>query len=112
MTDTKISALEIDTAVPAGTYVTYVRPHQLKRTDLYTEGVGKSIRRVVIESVASGEITYRGRPVHVLFVIGRDLFSQKPVIYTKTSWEFMEVQRIGDAPQYRSAVKVLDQYVY
>lgn len=112
MTDTKISALEIDTAAPAGTYVTYVRPHQLKRTDTYIESIGKSVRRVVIESVTNGEVVYRGRMVPVLFVTGRDQYTQRPVIYTKTSWEFMEVQRIGDAPQYRSAVKALDQYVY
>lgn len=112
MTDTKISALEIDTVAPAGTYITYVRPHQLKRTDTFVEAVGKNIRRVVIESVTNGEIPYRGHRSPVLFVTGVDQINGRKVVYTKTSWEFMEVQRIGDAPQFRSVAKVRDQYVY
>jgi hypothetical protein len=98
-----------------GTYQTVVRPHQLKRTDIYTEVLGKSRRNVVIEKVTCGEITYRGRPVPVLFVHGFDEQLKHPVRYTRTGWEFLEVIRIGEAPQYRRALEQLNvstQFVY
>jgi hypothetical protein len=101
--------------VRPGTYQTIVRPHQLKRTDVYTEVHGKSVRNVVIEKVTYGEITYRGRPVPVLFVHGYDEINKRPVRYTRTGWEFLEVARIGEAPEYRRALDRLNtvsQFVY
>jgi hypothetical protein len=108
MSDSKTEAL--DTLTPTGTYLTYVRPHQLKRTDTYNDD--HNTRSVVVESVAAGEILYRGRLAPVLFVTGYDRLTQRKVLLTKTAWEFMEVQRIGDAPPYQHFVKALDQYVY
>jgi len=101
--------------VRPGTYQTVVRPHQLKRTDVYTEVHGKSVRHVVIEKVTYGEIHYRGRLVPVLFVHGHDERLKHPVRYTRTGWEFLEVTRIGEAPQYRRALEQLNtvsQFVY
>ena|SRR5213080_2440864 len=101
--------------VRPGTYQTIVRPHQLKRTDVFAEILGKSVRYVVIEQVTAGEITYRGRSVPVLFVYGYDEVNKRPVRYTRTGWEFLEVTRIGEAPQYRRALEQLNtvsQFVY
>lgn len=91
--------------VSDGTYTTVVRPHQLKRGDVFTEPVSEPLRKdqfrdVVIESVAYGELNYRGFPAPVLFVTGIDTRSQKPVKYTRTAWDFMAVTRKGDAPVY------------
>lgn len=98
-----------------GTYQTVVRPHQLKRTDVFTEVLGNHARNVVIEKVTNGEIPYRGRVVPVLFVHGHDESNQRPVIYTRTGWEFLEVTRVGEAPQHRLAMDRLNsvtQFVY
>jgi hypothetical protein len=103
-----------DDVVRPGTYQTIVRPHQLKRTDVYTESFGRDhFRNVVIEKVTYGEIFYRGRMVPVLFVHGYDERLKHPVRYTRTGWEFLEVTRIGEAPQYRRAVERLaTEFVY
>jgi hypothetical protein len=108
MTDTKLSALDDSTTV--GTYVTYVRPHQLRRTDVINDD--QNGRQVVVETVCAGEVLYRGRLAGVLFVTGHDRFNGRKVLLTKTAWEFLEVQRIGDAPTFVRVVKALDQYVY
>lgn len=103
----------LDDTVRPGTYQTIVRPHQLKRTDVYREALGRdSFRNIVIEKVTYGEIFYRGRLVPVLFVHGYDERLKNKVVQTRTGWEFLEVTRIGEAPQYRSAVRNMDQYVY
>jgi hypothetical protein len=106
-----------DDVVRPGTYQTVVRPHQLKRTDIFTEVLSEAAapgrkvhtRSVVIEKVTCGEITYRGRLVPVLFVHGYDERLKHPVIFTRTGWEFLEVARVGEAPQYRRALESLNQ---
>jgi hypothetical protein len=117
MTDTKAEALASMNEKTVGTYVTYVRPHQLKRTDVFTEMVttdrGDSApRRVVIESVTHGEILYRGAYAPVLFVNGVDQRTGRKIHYTKTGWDFMEIERVGDAPLFARVTRSLDQYVY
>jgi len=75
---------------------TVVRPHQLRRGDLITEQViddDRPERTVVINSVAHGEVSYRGGRAPVLFVTGRDTRNGNQVVYTRTSWDFMEVTR-------------------
>lgn len=110
-----------DDVIRPGTYQTVVRPHQLKRTDLITEvlapaatpGAKNYVRYVVVEKVTYGEINYRGQLVPVLFVHGYDERLKHEVRYTRTSWEFIEVTRIGEAPQYRRALRNLETtFVY
>lgn len=102
-----------DDVIRPGTYQTVVRPHQLKRTDVFVEPVGTVNRHVVIEKVTYGEIHYRGSLAPVLFVHGYDERLKHRVIYTRTAWEFMEVTRIGEAPQYRRALRNLEAtFVY
>jgi len=111
MSDTKQEALStLD--VPAGTYQTYVRPHQLRATDQFLEAANTVFRNVMIEKIEHGEIEYRNHLVPVIFVHGRDRSNHQKVVYTRTPWDFMEVARIGDAPVYVRSVKSLDQYVY
>jgi hypothetical protein len=118
MTDSKNEALALlNRPAPAHTYTTVVRPHQLKRTDTLVEAVDGHTstafhRYVSVESVSYGEISYRGARVPVLFVTGTDRTTGHRVVYTRTSWEFLTVERIGEAPQYRSAEKARTQYVY
>lgn len=93
-----------ETDVRPGTYLTVVRPHQLRRGDIYSERLGKDeYRDVVIEKVTYGEIFYRGMLAPVLFVYGYDEKAKRKVIYTMTSWKFLEVARIGEPPQFRRA---------
>lgn len=95
---------EAETDVRPGTYLTVVRPHQLKRGDIYTERLGRDATRdVVIEKVTYGEIFYRGMLVPVLFVYGNDDRLKKRVIYTMTSWKFLEIVRAGEPPQFRQS---------
>lgn len=98
-----------ETKIP-NTYVTTVRPHQLKQADVFTEIFSGDSRRVMIEKVAHGEIRYRGRVTNVLFVYGVDLRNKNKVMYTLAGWEFMEVERAGDAPTYLRAKE--PSYVY
>lgn len=93
-----------DTEVRPGTYLTVVRPHQLRRGDIYTERLGKDdFRDVRIEKVTYGEIFYRGALVPVLFVYGYDDRMKRKVIHTMTAWKFLEVTRVGEPPQFRRA---------
>jgi len=115
MFDNKMSDDAVKAVFAEGTYTTVVRPHQLRRADVYTEVLGKSVRRVVIEKVTYGEIVYRGRPVPVLLVHGHDEMNQRPVLCARTGWEFLEVTRTGEAPQYRRVLEQLNtstQFVY
>lgn len=91
--------------VRPGTYQTIVRPHQLRRGDIFTETLGKSVRNVVIEKVTYGEILYRGMYVPVLFVYGHDGMNSQPVRYTRTGWDFLKVTRTGDAPAHRRPLR-------
>jgi hypothetical protein len=112
MSETKLSAFtspDTDTRLPR-TFVTTVRPHQLKRADVFTELFSGHSRRVMIEKVTHGEIEYRGRVTSVLFVYGVDLRNKDNVVYTRTGWEFLEVERAGDAPTYLRAKE--PSYVY
>lgn len=116
MTETKTEALAVLSQVPdpASTYQTVVRPHQLRRGDVFTETpyLHKHSRSVIINRVVHGEITYGSALAPVLFVDGVEIGSGIEVHYTKTSWEFLEVTRIGAAPTFRRATKALDQFVY
>ena len=109
-TDSKTEALRtIEIPNPASTYQTVVRPHQFRRGDVFSE---KYARTVVIDKVVHGEVKYRGAYAPVLFVFGVETSTGRPVMYTRTAWEFFEVTRIGVAPQFRNVNRVLDQYVY
>lgn len=112
--DSKTEALRtLEVPNPASTYQTVVRPHQFRRGDVLAEGISeKYTRTVVIDKVVHGEVKYRGAYAPVLFVYGVDARTGSLVVYTRTSWEFFEVTRIGTAPQFRNANKVLDQFVY
>jgi hypothetical protein len=97
---------DTETDVRPGTYLTVVRPHQLRRGDVYTEtfsneGLGSNSRDVVIEKVTYGTVFYRGALVPVLFVYGYDDRMKRKVIYTWTSWRFVEIARTGEPPQFR-----------
>ncbi len=96
----KKTADDVVAPLAEGTYTTVVRPHQLQQGDLFTEGVtmkDRPIRTVRIDAVVYGEVDYRSRRVPVLFVTGHDTRSHGKVAYTRTSWDFMEVTRIGTA---------------
>lgn len=95
---------------PASTYQTVVRPHQLRRGDIVADPYAG--RDVMVNTVTHGELKYRGAYAPVLFVSAVDTVSGREVQYTRTEWEFLEVTRIGVAPQFRNVTKVLDQYVY
>lgn len=96
---------ETEQDVRPGTYLTVVRPHQLRRGDVLTERIHhdpqKPSRDVVIEKVTYGEVFYRGMLVPVLFVYGYDQKAQKKTINTMTAWKFLEVARTGEPPQFR-----------
>lgn len=103
----------VEATLTEGTYSTVVRPHQLKRGDLFTESISmrdRYTRVVMIDSVVNGEIKYRGVHVPVMFVTGRDTRNRDKVIYTRTSWDFMEVTRTGKIN--RPAVPAVTEYVY
>lgn len=103
----------VETTLAEGTYTTVVRPHQLRRGDLFTEAISmrdRYTRVVMIDSVTYGEIRYRGAPAPVLFVTGRDTRNRDKVIYTRTSWDFLEVTRTGKIN--RPAAPAVTEFVY
>jgi hypothetical protein len=85
------SADDVVASPAEGTYTTVVRPHQIKRGDLYNEG----IRTVQFTHAEYGEIKYRGAWASVLFVTGRDTRTGHKVKYTRTSWDYLQVTRSG-----------------
>lgn len=82
-----------------GKFTTVLRPHQLRRGDVYTDHVPTGgTRDVSVDTVEYGEVYYRGRMTPVLFVTGYDHRLNKVVKYTRTSWEFLTVTRVGAEP--------------
>lgn len=81
-----------------GTYNAVVRPHQIKRGDMYYEDLAfddEYTRAVVLESAVNGTLNYRGHSVPVIFVTGQDVRKHTKVHYAWTEWKFLSVTRTG-----------------
>ena len=63
--------------------------------------MGGEERQVIERAAVQGRVFYRGALVPVLFVYGYDDRMKRKVIYTWTSWRFVEIARTGEPPQFR-----------
>lgn len=97
MNGTETVAENTTMAAQGSTYDTVVRPHQVKRGDLYYEAIvgDPHSREVRLLSATNGEVDYRGRRVPVLFITGLDTRNGVKVHYTRAPWDFLTVTRVG-----------------